>query len=147
MRFAPEKPPITRETLETLAARLKDQGEPSFRARQVLDWIYKKRARRWDDMTNLSKPLRAWLAGTFDLNPLSLVFDKQSRDVTDKLLLELRDRSLIETVIIRAPQEGVGIEHSRKTICISTQVGCAMACAFCASGLDGFKRDLSAEVS
>ncbi|MBX7122607.1 MAG: 23S rRNA (adenine(2503)-C(2))-methyltransferase RlmN [Opitutaceae bacterium] len=144
MRFAPEKPPITGETLETLAARLKDQGEPSFRARQVLDWIYKKRARRWDDMTNLSKPLRAWLAGTFDLNPLSLVFDKQSRDVTDKLLLELRDRSLIETVIIRAPQEGVGIEHSRKTICISTQVGCAMACAFCASGLDGFKRDLSA---
>jgi 23S rRNA (adenine2503-C2)-methyltransferase len=54
------------------------------------------------------------------------------------------DRSLIETVIIRAPQEGVGLDHSRKTICISTQVGCAMACRFCASGLDGLKRDLNA---
>jgi 23S rRNA (adenine2503-C2)-methyltransferase len=64
--------------------------------------------------------------------------------VTDKLLLELRDGSLIETVIIRAPQDGVGLEHSRKTICISTQVGCAMGCVFCASGLDGLKRNLSA---
>ena len=144
MRFTPEKPPLTGETLETLTARLKEQGEPAFRARQILDWLYKKRARRWDDMTNIPKSLRAWLAETFDLMPLSLLFDKQSRDVTDKLLLELRDRSLIETVIIRAPQEGVGLEHSRKTICISTQVGCAMACVFCASGLAGFKRDLSA---
>jgi 23S rRNA (adenine2503-C2)-methyltransferase len=58
--------------------------------------------------------------------------------------LELSDRALIETVIIRAPQDGVGIEHSRKTICISTQVGCAMGCAFCASGLDGFRRNLGA---
>ncbi len=130
--------------METLTARLRELGEPAFRARQILDWLYKKRARQWDDMTNIPKSLRAWLAETFDLMPLALLFDKQSRDVTDKLLLELRDRSLIETVIIRAPQEGVGQEHSRKTICISTQVGCAMACVFCASGLAGFKRDLSA---
>jgi 23S rRNA (adenine2503-C2)-methyltransferase len=95
-------------------------------------------------MTNLSKPMRAWLADTFDLMPASLVLNKQSEDVTDKLLLELGDQSLIETVIIRVPQEGVGLDHSRKTICISTQVGCAMACAFCASGLAGLKRDLSA---
>ena len=64
--------------------------------------------------------------------------------MTDKLLLELGDRSLIETVIIRAPQDGVGLDHSRKTICISTQVGCAMGCVFCASGLAGLKRNLSA---
>ena len=76
--------------------------------------------------------------------PASLVLNRHSADVTDKLLLELGDRSLIETVIIRAPQEGVGVDHSRKTICISTQVGCAMGCVFCASGLDGLKRDLSA---
>jgi 23S rRNA (adenine2503-C2)-methyltransferase len=95
-------------------------------------------------MTNLPKPLRAWLAEAFDLVPAALVLNKQSHDVTDKLLLELRDGSLIETVIIRAPQEGVGLDHSRKTICISTQVGCAMACAFCASGLAGLKRDLTA---
>ncbi|MDE3084411.1 MAG: 23S rRNA (adenine(2503)-C(2))-methyltransferase RlmN, partial [Verrucomicrobiota bacterium] len=104
----------------------------------------KKRARAWDDMTNLGKPLRAWLAETFDLMPAALVLNKQSHDVTDKLLLELGDRSLVETVIIRAPQEGVGLDHSRKTICISTQVGCAMGCVFCASGLAGFKRDLNA---
>jgi 23S rRNA (adenine2503-C2)-methyltransferase len=144
MKFVPEKPALTGETLDSLTARLRERGEPAFRAKQILEWIYKKRARSWDDMTNLSKPLRNWLADTFDLMPATLVLNKQSADVTDKLLLELRDRSLIETVIIRVPQEGVGLDQSRKTICISTQVGCAMACAFCASGLAGFKRDLSA---
>ncbi len=144
MKFTPAKPPLTGETLDSLAEKLRARGEPAFRAKQILDWLYKKRARSWDDMTNLSKPLRAWLAETFDLLPAELVLHKESHDVTDKLLLELRDRSLIETVIIRAPQEGVGVEHSRKTICISTQVGCAMGCVFCASGLAGLKRDLSA---
>ena len=144
MKFTPEKPALTGETLESLSERLQAHGEPAFRARQILDWVYKKRARTWDDMTNLGKPLRAWLAATFELMPATLVLKRQSEDVTDKLLLELGDHSLIETVIIRAPQLGVGAEESRKTICISTQVGCAMACAFCASGLAGLKRDLSA---
>ncbi|HLP02033.1 MAG TPA: 23S rRNA (adenine(2503)-C(2))-methyltransferase RlmN [Opitutaceae bacterium] len=144
MKFTPEKPPLTGETLASLTTRLAERGEPAFRAKQILDWLYKKRARSWDDMTNLGKPLRAWLADTFDLMPATLVLDRQSQDVTDKLLLELRDRSLIETVIIRAPQDGVGVDHSRKTICISTQVGCAMGCVFCASGLAGLKRNLSA---
>ncbi|HWA88230.1 MAG TPA: 23S rRNA (adenine(2503)-C(2))-methyltransferase RlmN [Opitutus sp.] len=144
MKFVPPKPPLTGETLASLAEKLRARGEPAFRAKQILDWLYKKRARSFDDMTNLAKPLRAWLAETFDLLPADLVLNQQSADVTDKLLLELRDKSLIETVIIRAPQEGVGVDHSRKTICISTQVGCAMACGFCASGLLGLKRDLSA---
>src|SRR5829696_9145281 len=144
MKFTPAKPPLTGETLTSLSERLRERGEPAFRAKQILDWLYKKRARSWDEMTNLSKPLRAWLEETFDFMPVSLVLNKQSEDVTDKLLLELGDRSLIETVIIRAPQEGVGVDHSRKTICISTQVGCAMACVFCASGLAGLKRDLNA---
>lgn len=144
MKFTPARAPLTGETLESLSARLRERGEPAFRAKQILDWLYKKRARAWDDMSNLPKTLRAWLAETFDLLPLSLVHGKQSLDVTDKLLLELGDQSLIETVIIRAPQDGVGLEHSRKTICISTQVGCAMGCKFCASGLMGLKRDLTA---
>ncbi len=144
MQFTPTLTPLTGETLDSLTEKLRVQGEPLFRAKQILDWLYKKRARTWEEMTNLPKPLRAWLAATFDLAPLSLVLNRQSEDVTDKLLLELRDASLIETVIIRAPQEGVGVEHSRKTICISTQVGCAMGCVFCASGLAGLKRDLSA---
>jgi 23S rRNA (adenine2503-C2)-methyltransferase len=144
MKFTPTKTPLTGETLESLAEKLRASGEPAFRAKQILEWVYKKRARSWDEMTNLSKPLRTWLDQTFDLMPATLVFNQQSHDITDKLLLELGDRSLIETVIIRAPQEGVGLDHSRKTICISTQVGCAMACVFCASGLAGFKRDLNA---
>lgn len=144
MKFTPAKLPLTGETLDSLSEKLRARGEPAFRAKQILEWLYKKRARSWDEMTNLSKPLRTWLNENFDLIPAELVLNKQSEDVTDKLLLELRDQSLIETVIIRAPQEGVGVDHSRKTICISTQVGCAMACGFCASGLAGLKRDLSA---
>ncbi len=144
MKYLPSRPALTGETLDSLTARLRERGEPAFRARQILDWLYKKRVRSWEEMTNLPKPLRAWLAETFELLPARLVLNRQSEDVTDKLLLELGDQSLIETVIIRAPQEGVGLEHSRKTICISTQVGCAMACAFCASGLAGLKRDLLA---
>jgi 23S rRNA (adenine2503-C2)-methyltransferase len=144
MTFSPAKPALTGETLASLSARLAERREPAFRAKQIMEWLYKKRARTWDEMTNLGKPLRAWLAETFTLLPTRLLIDKQSRDVTDKLLLELEDRALIETVVIRAPQEGVGLDESRKTICISTQVGCAMACKFCASGLAGWKRDLTA---
>ena len=144
MTFEPAKRPLTGETLESLTASLGERGEKPFRARQVLDWLYKKRARAWDDMTNLPKGLQAWLDATYTLMPAALVLNRQSADVTDKLLLELGDGSLIETVIIRAPQDGVGLDHSRKTICISTQVGCAMGCVFCASGLAGLKRDMGA---
>lgn len=144
MKFTPERPPLAGETLDSLTEKLRERGEPAFRAKQILGWLHQKRVRSWDEMTDLSKPLRTWLDNTFDLAPTELVLNKQSADVTDKLLLRLRDGSLIETVIIRAPQEGVGAEHSRKTICISTQVGCAMGCVFCASGLAGLKRDLSA---
>ena len=144
MKFAPAKRPLTGETLESLSLSLAERGEKPFRAGQVMDWVYKKRARSWDDMTNLPRALREWLDATFALMPASLVLNRHSADVTDKLLLELEERSLIETVIIRAPQDGVGIDHSRKTICISTQVGCAMGCVFCASGLAGLKRDMSA---
>lgn len=144
MKFTPAKSAIYGETLDSLTALLKEHGHPAFRAKQIMEWLYKKRVSKWDDMTNLSVPLRTWLAETFELAPTNFVLTKQSEDVTDKLLLELGDRSLIETVIIRAPQTGVGQEDSRKTICISTQVGCAMGCKFCASGLEGLKRNLSA---
>jgi 23S rRNA (adenine2503-C2)-methyltransferase len=140
----PIRPIIFGETLESLTTRLAEMGQPAYRARQILEWLYKKRVGRWPEMTNLPASLRAWLEETFDLEPARLMLAKDSSDVTDKLLLELRDHSLIETVIIRAPQEGVGVDHSRKTICVSTQVGCAYGCRFCASGLAGWKRDLSA---
>jgi len=143
MKYTPDKPAIYGETLDSLKERLAGIGEKPFRAGQILDWLYKKRAASAEEMTNLSKPLRAWLEETFDFAPARPILDKRSGDVTDKLLLQLGDRSLIETVIIRAPQTGVGQDKSRKTICISTQVGCAYGCKFCASGLAGWKRDLS----
>ncbi len=143
MKYTPEKKPIYGETLDSLAQHLTAAGEKPFRARQVMEWLYKRRVGSWDEMTNLPKPLRAWLAEQFDIQPTRHVLTKEAGDVTDKLLLQLGDGSLIETVIIRVPQEGVGIEHSRKTVCVSTQVGCAYGCKFCASGLDGWKRDLS----
>jgi len=144
VKFTPAKPALHGETSDSLTAQLTAAGHPAFRARQILEWLYKKRVRTTDEMTNLPRDLRAWLDATFDLEPTAFVLDRQSGDETDKLLLELRDRSLIETVIIRAPMLGVGVEKSRKTICISTQVGCAMGCKFCASGLEGLKRNLSA---
>ena len=144
MTAPPAKPILFGETLESLTARLAERGEPAFRAKQILEWIYKKRVTDPAKMTNLSSALRTWLTETFDITPAKLVLTKTSSDVTDKLLLELRDGALIETVVIRAPMEGVGADRSRKTICISTQVGCAYGCRFCASGLAGWKRDLEA---
>jgi 23S rRNA (adenine2503-C2)-methyltransferase len=144
MKFAPAKPAIHGETLDSLTAALTAAGQPAFRARQVMDWLYKKRAATWEEMTNLPRDLRVWLEANFDLAPTSFVLDRRSGDETDKLLLELSDRSLIETVIIRAPMTGVGMEKSRKTICISTQVGCAMACGFCLTGRMGLVRHLTA---
>jgi len=140
----PAKPILFGETLESLTERLVAHGEPAFRAKQILEWIYKKRVLDPAAMSNLPAPLRTWLAETFDVAPAKFILTKTSSDVTDKLLLELRDGALIETVVIRAPMEGVGADRSRKTICISTQVGCAYGCRFCASGLAGWKRDLSA---
>ncbi|MDQ8202004.1 23S rRNA (adenine(2503)-C(2))-methyltransferase RlmN [Pelagicoccus sp. SDUM812003] len=143
MKYVPQKKPIFGETLESLQNSLAELGEPKFRAKQVMDWLYKKRARTWDAMTNLPKPLREKLAETFEIAPSKRLLAKESADETEKLLLQMGDNAMIETVVIRAPQVGVGQENSRKTICISTQVGCAYGCKFCASGLAGWKRDLS----
>lgn len=137
------KPSIYGETLETLKDKLKAAGQPAFRATQITQWLYKKRVVTWEDMTNLPASLRNWLAESFELLPSKILLNKKASDVTDKLLIEYPDRSLVETVLVRAPMVGVGQENARKTICVSSQVGCAYACKFCASGLAGFKRDLT----
>ncbi len=143
MAFKPEKPSIHGETPETLGERLVADGHPRYRSGQIFEWLYPRRAETPEAMTNLPANLRAWLAANYDFEATGLVQRKASSDVTQKILQRLRDGSLIETVIIRAPMEGVGQEKSRRTICISTQVGCAYGCKFCASGLEGWKRDLS----
>ena len=138
------RPILYGETLESLTERLAENGQPAYRAHQILDWVYKKRVADPAAMTSLPTRLRTWITETFNTQPARLVLTKTSSDVTGKLLLEPPDKALIETVVIRAPMDGVGAERSRKTICISTQVGCAYGCRFCASGLAGWKRDLAA---
>jgi 23S rRNA (adenine2503-C2)-methyltransferase len=144
VKFTPAKPSLFGETLESLKESVEAAGFPAFRAKQVMEWLYKKRVAEWDAMTNLPKAFRAWLDATYILYPTNSLLDKRSSDVTQKFLLELEDKSLIETVLIRAPQTGVGQENSRNTVCVSIQVGCAYGCKFCASGLAGFKRNLVA---
>ena len=114
---------------------LAQQGQPKFRAQQIRRWVFQGRAHSFDDMTDLPAALRQQLAEEFQLWSTSVVRQQQSEDGTEKLLLEMSDRSRVECVLIR--------EGSRRTICVSTQVGCAMGCVFCASGLDGVDRNLS----
>ncbi|MFH0754266.1 MAG: 23S rRNA (adenine(2503)-C(2))-methyltransferase RlmN [Candidatus Omnitrophota bacterium] len=123
---------VTRVELEE---RFKSCGEPAYRAAQVFDWIYKKLAFSWEEMTSLPKSLREKLAVEI---PFPVLIEKDvcvSEDGTRKFLFALVDGQLIETVYI--PTE------KRATLCISSQAGCKYACRFCASGLGGFKRQLS----
>ncbi len=132
-------------TSAELEACLKDWGAPAYRAGQVLDWLYKRRVTSWDAMTNLPKALRAKLAETFSLHVLELVRKQGAGDTTQKFLWRLPDGALIESVLIPANPALYGESSDRHTLCVSTQVGCAYGCKFCASGLDGWKRNLGPE--
>ncbi len=142
MKYKPAKTLIYGQTLEEIESFLKANGQPKFRGKQITDWLYKKRVRTWAEMTNLSKALRSMLDTHFILEPVKPLYNNEANDVTNKLLMQLGDGAMIETVLIRAPMRGVGVDRSRNTVCISTQVGCAYGCKFCASGLAGWKRDL-----
>jgi len=114
---------------------LKGQGEREFHAQQILDWIYKKGVLTWPEMSNLSKELREKLAAEFKLPALEMVKVTESKDLeTYKFLWRLRDGQLVESVLI--------CSGSRRTVCVSSQVGCPAKCAFCASGKQGFFRNL-----
>ena len=128
---------------DELEARFAAWQQPAYRATQVLEWLYSRRVTRWDDMTNLPKVLRDKLAGTFSLRTLELVRQQGSLDTTRKFLWRLQDHSLIESVLIPANPALYSDASDRHTLCISTQVGCAYGCKFCASGLDGWKRHLT----
>lgn len=123
-------------TLAELRADLAAMGEKPFRAVQIFDWLYKRKAVRFEDFTSLPKPLREALAGRFRIGALQLADKRASPDGTTKFLFRLADGQHIETVLIPAGR--------RLTVCLSTQVGCKFACAFCASGRHGFKRNLAA---
>jgi 23S rRNA (adenine2503-C2)-methyltransferase len=139
------KPDIRSQTKEELAACLKSWGEPAFRVSQVLGWLYGHWVADWDAMTNLPQPLREKLQAEFSLQAPELARKQGSRDRTQKFLWRLNDRSLIESVLIPASPALYGEASDRHTLCVSTQVGCAYGCKFCASGLAGWKRNLRAD--
>jgi 23S rRNA (adenine2503-C2)-methyltransferase len=131
-------------TLDELAGQFVTLGEPAYRARQVIEWLYLKRIGRFEEMTNLPAALRQKLSAEFDERPLEVVRRTGSNDTTQKFLFRLRDGQMVETVLIPASPALYGEASDRRTICISSQVGCAYGCKFCASGLEGWKRNLDA---
>jgi 23S rRNA (adenine2503-C2)-methyltransferase len=131
---------LTREEIET---QFKNWEQPVYRVAQLLDWLYVQRVTTWDAMTNLPKVLREKLRENFSLQTLELIRKQGSHDTTQKFLWRLHDHSLIESVLIPANPALYSEASDRHTLCISTQVGCAYGCKFCASGLDGWKRNLA----
>jgi 23S rRNA (adenine2503-C2)-methyltransferase len=128
------------EVTEAVAAL----GEPAFRARQIVEWVFKKRAVSIEAMSSLSKNLRQALAERFVTRSMTLSQVTGSADTTRKLLLKLQDGRYVETVLIPANPALYGGRSDRLTLCVSSQVGCAYDCKFCASGLAGFTRNLTA---
>lgn len=142
--LAPAKTSLHSVALEELTAHLKERGHPTYRAKQIADWLYKKRVSSPAEMTDLPQPLRAHLAEHFDFPKTDVVRILGSKDATQKFLFRLRDANLIESVLIPASPALYGETSDRRTICVSTQVGCAYGCKFCASGLEGWTRNLDA---
>ena len=138
-------PDIKSLTRDELAARFAEWEQPVYRVAQLLDWLYVQRAMNWESMTNLPKALREKLRDNFGLQVLDLVRKQGARDTTQKFLWRLADHSLIESVLIPASPSFYGEVSDRHTLCVSTQVGCAYGCKFCASGLDGWKRNLTSD--
>jgi 23S rRNA (adenine2503-C2)-methyltransferase len=113
-------------------------GLPSYRVEQIREWIFEKGILTFKDMTNLPGGLRQELGQKYDLTPMETAREQGSADTTQKFLWKLRDEQFIESVLIPATEGTKGVRASRLTLCVSTQVGCALGCKFCASGLDGF---------
>ena len=136
---------IRSQTAEELEAQFRARGQPAYRVAQLLEWLYVHRATQWEAMTNLPKALRDDLRDQYSLTALELVRKQGARDTTRKFLWRLSDHSLIESVLIPANPALYGEPSDRHTLCVSTQVGCAYGCKFCASGLAGWKRNLRVE--
>jgi 23S rRNA (adenine2503-C2)-methyltransferase len=110
-------------------------GEKPFRATQILKWIHQQRVTDFDEMTNLSKALRGWLKEHCEVLVPEIVFEQKSKDGTRKWVLQLGCNNRIEAVFIP--------EKNRGTLCVSSQVGCALECSFCSTAQQGFNRNLS----
>lgn len=124
-------------SLDELASQIGELGEKPFRAKQILHWLYEKKACDWEKMTDLNKSLRSKLNENYSLSSIHQKKIEASKDEeTIKFLWELSDGKLVESVLICSKE--------RRTVCVSSQVGCPARCAFCASGKEGLLRNLSA---
>lgn len=121
---------------QQLVALMKELGQTPFRARQLEEWLYVHHVDSYDKMTNLPKALRATLAEAHPLYLPSIVDKRVSKDGTRKYIIEFHDGACVETVAIPSKHD------SRLTVCFSTQIGCPMACDFCATGKERFVRNL-----
>jgi len=122
-------------TSERLKGFFLERGEKPFRATQIIKWIHQHGVDNFADMSNVSKALRAELEEIAEIRPLKIAIDDKSTDGTRKWLLRLDDGNCIETVFIP--------EADRGTLCVSSQVGCALDCTFCATARQGFNRNLT----
>ncbi len=122
-------------SLGDLKSWLETQGEKPFRAAQIWRWLYQGRAESFAQMSDLSQKLRQALEAQFVILATTVVRHQTSSDGTEKLLVRLADGGEVECVLLR--------DGDRRSICVSSQVGCAMGCVFCASGLDGVERNLT----
>ncbi len=126
---------IKQFSLPDLGQTLEHRGIPKFRAMQIASWLYVKRVRSFDEMTNLPSALRSQLALAYPFTFPTIADRQVSHDGTRKYLLELMDGTLVETV-------GIPSDDGRLTVCCSSQAGCAMGCLFCATGKQGLRRNL-----
>jgi 23S rRNA (adenine2503-C2)-methyltransferase len=124
-------------SLPELTDLLKEKGEASFRAKQIYEWLWQKTAHSFDDMSNLSKSLRDWLKESFVINAVTISDQQISSDRTIKCAMKLTDGFVVESVLIPT--------KTRMTVCISSQVGCSLTCAFCATGKLKRLRNLNAD--
>ena len=142
---------ITDFTVKQVKDFVVSLDEPSYRAEQLLGWVYRKLAVSWDEMTDLPQPFRQKLAASVTLHTLTPIHEVKAKDGTVKVLFSLPDGKTVETALMQfhipvvvqasAPVRKTG--SNRYTICVSTQVGCPVGCPFCATGQQGFERNLN----
>ena len=143
---------MTKEILSSIydytLDELKEKLKPSFRAKQVYNWLYKKYANSYDDMKNLPKELIEDLKTNYPIDILEVVKKEQSRDGSIKYLFKLRDNHTIEAVLLlmkdkKIDEDGQIVRSEKYTVCISSQVGCKVGCSFCLTARGGFVRNLT----
>ena len=144
LRAVSSKRSIYGLSLPELEDWCRDRREKPYRAKQLFQWVFRKRVDEFDQMSDLAAEFREQLAESFYISCLKVVKRTGSKDTTQKFLFALRDGAFVESVLIPASPALYGAPSDRKTICVSTQVGCAYGCKFCASGLDGWRRNLDA---